>query len=91
MSSGVPVVASDIPVHREICAEAAVYFEKFSPTLLADRVAQVAQQADKSDRMVSQGLDRARQFSWKTHVEQILGLFRNLTDRSSITDDNRDE
>ena len=43
MASGVPVVASDLAVHREICGEAAAYFPRFSPESLAGTVAQVAQ------------------------------------------------
>lgn len=42
MSSALPVVASDLPVHREICGAAALYFERFSPQELAERVAEVA-------------------------------------------------
>ena len=39
MSTGVPIVASDIAVHREICGEAALYFERFSPESFAKTVA----------------------------------------------------
>jgi hypothetical protein len=42
MSSGLPVVASDLPVHQEICGDAGVYFERFSPQDLAQRILAVA-------------------------------------------------
>ncbi len=38
MASGLPVIASDLSVHREICGEAAVYFPRFSAEDLAERV-----------------------------------------------------
>ncbi len=72
MASGVPVVASDLAVHREICADAAVYFPAFSPEALAEMVAEVISSPERAKRMAASGLKRSRQFSWKTHVEKIL-------------------
>ena len=78
MASGVPVVASDIAVHREICGEAGVYFERFSPEALAGRVLQIANGTDMRKAMVTKGLRRAGDFSWRLHVEQIIKLSRAL-------------
>jgi glycosyltransferase involved in cell wall biosynthesis len=78
MASGLPVVASDIAVHQEICGEAAVYFPRFSSAQLADRVAQIATEPEMPTRMARVGLERSRHFSWKTHVEKILELARLL-------------
>jgi glycosyltransferase involved in cell wall biosynthesis len=78
MASGIPVVASDIPVHREICRDAALYFERFSPEALADSVLQVADGREMRTAMVTKGLTRAEDFSWKLHVEQIIALSRKL-------------
>jgi glycosyltransferase involved in cell wall biosynthesis len=80
MASGLPVVASDLPVHQEICGEAAAYFPRFSAGALAGTVAQLAQSPETSRRMAAVGLERSRQFSWKTHVEKILELSRALID-----------
>ena len=80
MASGVPVVASDLEVHREICGEAATYFPRFAPESLAATVAQVAQSPETLGRMVAAGSERARAFSWKTHVEKILELCRSVID-----------
>ena len=78
MASGLPVVASDLPVHREICGEAALYFPRFAPGSLAGIVAQVAQSPERIKRMSALGLERSRQFSWNAHVEKILELCRKL-------------
>ena len=78
MASGLPIVASDLAVHREVCAEAAAYFPRFSPEALASSVAQLAASAETSRRMAALGLVRSRMFSWKTHVEKILQLARTL-------------
>jgi glycosyltransferase involved in cell wall biosynthesis len=79
MASGLPVVASDLAVHREICGEAAVYFPRFSPETLAEQVAQVAESEETWKRMAALGLERSCQFSWKMHVEKIIQSARQLT------------
>lgn len=78
MASGVPVIASDLPVHREICGEAAAYFPRFSEEALADTVMFVAGSPETSKRMAAAGIEQARKFSWKTHVEKMLELCRSL-------------
>ncbi len=78
MASGLPVVASDIAVHREICGDAAVYFPRFSADGLANSVVQIVNSAEKPKRMATLGLQRSQQFSWKRHVEKILELARSL-------------
>ncbi|HXJ89995.1 MAG TPA: glycosyltransferase family 1 protein [Candidatus Binatia bacterium] len=83
MASGVPVIASGIPVHREICHDAAVYFERFSPEALAERISQVASDLPARKSMVAKGLSRAEDFSWKVHVERIIALSRTLLGAAS--------
>jgi glycosyltransferase involved in cell wall biosynthesis len=78
MASGVPVVASDLEVHQEICGEAAACFSRFSAESLAGAVARVAQSPDTLRRMAAAGAERVQTFSWKTHVEKILELCRGL-------------
>lgn len=78
MSSGLPIVASDIPVHREICHESAIYFPRFSAEDLADSVMKVAASPEKTNRMSMNGLQRAKSFSWKTHVEKILEICQRV-------------
>ena len=38
MRAGVPLIVSDIPVHREICGDAALYFQLSDPKDLAARI-----------------------------------------------------
>jgi glycosyltransferase involved in cell wall biosynthesis len=82
MSSGLPVVASDLPVHKEVCGSVAVYFERFSPQQLAERVVEIAESPPLAAQLSRAGLDRSTRFSWKNHVEQILALARSLLAQS---------
>jgi len=74
MASGLPVVASDLPVHKEVCGEAAQYFQRFSPASLAEAVAKVAACSEFTLQLSTAGRKRSHDFSWARHVEVILNL-----------------
>jgi glycosyltransferase involved in cell wall biosynthesis len=79
MASGLPVIASDLPVHREICGDAALYFPRFSAEDLADRIMRVSGSAECQKEMRQLGLSRSRDFSWDRHVDQLVQLARRMT------------
>ena len=78
MSSGLPVVASDLPVHREICGDAALYFSRFSAEELAERILQIKASTELAERLSKNGLHRANDFSWSEHVDSLLIMARQL-------------
>jgi glycosyltransferase involved in cell wall biosynthesis len=78
MASGLPVIASDIAVHREICGQAAVYFPRFDHETLAARVIGVIESGRQRTAMREMGLSRAQDFSWEKHVDELLQLARQL-------------
>ncbi len=82
MASGLPVVASDLSVHREITGGAAQFFDAFSPEELADRVVELAQSAELRKSQIEAGLKRAAAFSWAKHVDDLTHLAAALTQPS---------
>jgi glycosyltransferase involved in cell wall biosynthesis len=78
MASGLPIIASDLPVHREVAAEAAYYFPCFSAEALADNVVRLAANMQLKTALAAAGRQRSAHFSWKTHVEQLLDLAFSL-------------
>jgi glycosyltransferase involved in cell wall biosynthesis len=79
MAGGLPVVASDLAVHREVTAGAGLYFPRFSPEALAQNLARVATTPDLAARLAVAGRQRATHFSWKRHVEKLLKLAFSIT------------
>ncbi|MFZ0759559.1 MAG: glycosyltransferase family 1 protein [Candidatus Sulfotelmatobacter sp.] len=78
MASGLPVIASDLAVHREICGEAALYFPRFSPDALAELIIHATQSAGQTAAMREMGMLRSRDFSWNYHVEELLRVVRRM-------------
>jgi glycosyltransferase involved in cell wall biosynthesis len=76
MSSGVPIAAADVPINREMCGDAAVYFPPFDAEACARAIERVANDAEMSARMRERGLQRARQFTWTRHVEDLWDAIR---------------
>jgi glycosyltransferase involved in cell wall biosynthesis len=77
MASGLPIVASDIAVHREVCGDAALYFPRFSAESLADQVLTSLNRVRPSPSE-----DVLRRFSWTRHLEEILEIADRLMERS---------
>jgi len=84
MSFGLPIVASDLPVHREICDDAALYFSRFSERELADRLADLVSAEDLGPRLGARGVQRSSSFSWNKHVDELIAVASSLAGRSAL-------
>lgn len=82
MASGLPVVSADLPVHRELCGDAAVYFGVFDETNLAERCVQVLTDQTLKKQLSARGLQRSNEFSWREHVRQLTALIARVADQN---------
>ncbi|HSS95596.1 MAG TPA: glycosyltransferase [Terriglobales bacterium] len=78
MACGLPIVASDTPVHREICKGSAVFFGRFSPSGLAEQVVKVALSQDLADELKASGQKRSEDFSWQEHLNKVTAIAQAL-------------
>jgi glycosyltransferase involved in cell wall biosynthesis len=85
MASGLPVIASDIPVHREICGDAALYFDPLCARALADCMARLRSDVSLRDQLVAHGVKRVPEhFAWDDHVARLHRILLNLTSQSLL-------
>ena len=77
MASGLPIVAADTPVNRELCGDAAEYAPPFDVQALADTIRRVAGDESLQRRLAASGLARAGHFTWRNHVETVVAALRN--------------
>jgi len=75
LSFGVPVVASDIPVIREVCADTVRYADPGDPKDFAGKIADALRQVP-AEEAVRRGMERARRYATKGSIALYLELFR---------------
>ncbi|NJL04681.1 MAG: glycosyltransferase family 4 protein [Chloroflexaceae bacterium] len=72
MACGTPVVASDIPVIREVLGDAAVLVDPRSVSALAAGIRRVLDDASDAAHLRQCGLAHARQYTWQRAAAQVL-------------------
>jgi len=87
MASGLPIVAADVPINREICGDAALFFQPFSPEDLGLAISQLMDDSSLAAEMSRRSLLRSQDFCWEKHLTTLLGLIRAsavMTDPTSM-------
>jgi len=79
MACGLPVVTSDLPVHREICGRAALYFQRFSAKELSAQIVRLAESPALCRELSAAARSRSRDFSWAKHVHELVTLAFELS------------
>lgn len=75
MSTGVPVVASDIPPHKEIAGSAALFFDPKSPADLAEKLERLIGDTEQKSALIQRGKEQAQRFSWKESARKMLDIY----------------
>lgn len=78
MASGCPVIASDLPVHREICADAACYPSDQTPRAWAGAIQMLSDDADFRARLRQLGLARAKRYDWSDAAKRVCAIIDEL-------------
>ena len=81
MACGLPIVASDLAVHREVTAGSACFFPRFSSEQLAECVLHVAADGDLRRTLSAAGKRRSLDFSWRAHVNKLIELAHSIQQR----------
>jgi len=78
MSQGVPVLASDIPPHREVGVNEDIYFNPNSIDNLSDMLYNICIDKERRERLIKLGLVKSNFFSWKESAQKMLNLFNSF-------------
>lgn len=79
MSCGLPVIAADTTVNREICADTALFFEPFSVSGMIALLRRLDAEPDLRGRMAEAGRKRVLGlYGWDNHIDRLIETFERL-------------
>jgi glycosyltransferase involved in cell wall biosynthesis len=77
MSSDSPLIASDIPVHREICGDGAIYFDPNSQEALALIMELITKDSKTRAELIEKGKEKAKAYSWEKMTRETLKVYES--------------
>lgn len=75
MSVGAPVIASDIPPHREIAGGAVLFFNPKQPDELAGQIKKLLNDAKLREILAQKDRLQAQNFSWEKTAKDLIDIF----------------
>jgi glycosyltransferase involved in cell wall biosynthesis len=75
LQAGAPLVASDLPVLREVAGDAALYAPPDRPDLWADRIAALLADGGLREELKRRGRERAGRFDWRRAAAETARAF----------------
>jgi glycosyltransferase involved in cell wall biosynthesis len=80
MACGTPVITSNVSSLPEIAGDAALLVDPYDVDAIARAMLRVFTDQPLRDGLVTRGLARARQFSWRDSVAKIHAVYREVLD-----------
>jgi glycosyltransferase involved in cell wall biosynthesis len=78
MSHGVPVVTSQRSALPEVAGDAALLVDPLDSEAISEALARLAADPDLRDDLARRGIERARQFTWESAVEQTWRVYTEI-------------
>ncbi len=78
MACGIPVIASNISAFPEVTGGAALLFDPYDVSALADHIQTVLDDKDITATMQAQGLDQVQKFSWQKAGRKMVEIYEKV-------------
>jgi glycosyltransferase involved in cell wall biosynthesis len=76
MTCGTAVIAANISSVPEIVGDAGLLIDPYSETELIDSMLSLLQDSSAREKLIQNGISRAKNFSWDDNVNKIVDLYR---------------
>lgn len=78
MANGCPVVCSEIDAFKEVCADAALYFDPQNVDDIRGKLEYILRNPDLCKQLIEKGIERAKLFSWRKMAEKTLKVYSSI-------------
>ena len=78
LSSGTPVIGSNLSAIPEILGEGGILIDPYDPQSIATAISQALSSSDGYERLVQKALKQAAQFSHKRMIDQVLSVYEQI-------------
>lgn len=75
MACGVPVITSNTSSMPEVAGNAALIINPFKPEEITAAMKKLTSDTSTRQELITNGIERAKQFSWKRMAEEVLQLY----------------
>jgi len=74
-ASNIPVIASDIPAHREVGGDAVCYFNPQDPDDLSQKIKSIFVDQNLKANLIQKGQERLGHFSWEKSAQELHEVY----------------
>ncbi len=78
MACGIPVICSNIEIHREIFPSCAAFFDSTSPIMLYLKIRELWFNQEKAWTIRKRGIEHAQKFTWEKTVCEIARVYSEI-------------
>ncbi|MDD2753592.1 MAG: glycosyltransferase family 1 protein [Candidatus Portnoybacteria bacterium] len=82
MAYGAPVVSSSATCLPEILGETTHYFDAQNPSDIAQKINEVLTDENLRQKLIAQGFERIKKYSWRKMAEETAGVYSNIDGRA---------
>ena len=86
MTCGCPVLASDIPVFREVCGDAAIYFNPYDEMSIRNTIEHFLRlDKEEQERLKTAGYKHAMCYSWEKSARRVIDFINEKMNHRTIS------
>ncbi len=78
MANGCPTILSDIPVHKEMCGDASLYFDLLSKDDLLNQVNRLVNDESLRTQLIKKSKQQVDRYSWEDTVKKTIEVYESV-------------